>query len=40
VGSTDLLSIADAGLVAVPPDRATVIAAASAAGNLIVLVAP
>jgi len=40
VGSTDLLSIADAGLVAVPPDQATVIAAASAAGTLIVLVAP
>ncbi|GMQ85058.1 MAG: hypothetical protein BMS9Abin07_0623 [Acidimicrobiia bacterium] len=40
VGSTDLLSIADAGLVAVPPDRARLIATASAEGTLIVLVAP
>jgi hypothetical protein len=39
-GSTDLLSIWDAGLVAVPPEHATAIAAAAAAGTLIVLVEP
>ena len=40
VGSADLLSVAEAGLVAVPPDHATAMAAASVAGSLIVLVAP
>jgi Flp pilus assembly protein CpaB len=39
-GSSDLLSISDAALVAVPPERATAIATAAAAGTLIVLVAP
>jgi hypothetical protein len=39
-GSSDLLSISDAGLVAVPPERATAIATAAIAGTLIVLVEP
>jgi Flp pilus assembly protein CpaB len=39
-GSADLLSISDAGLVAVPPERATAIATAAAAGTLIVLIEP
>jgi len=39
-GSTDLLSISDAGLVAVPPENAATIATASVAGDLIVLVEP
>lgn len=39
-GSTDLLSTSDAALVAVPPERATAIATAAAAGTLIVLIAP
>lgn len=39
-GSTDLLSISDAGLVAVPPERATAIATAAVAGTLIVLIEP
>ena len=40
VGSSDLLSIAEAGLVAVPPEHAAAIATAAAEGTLIVLVAP
>ena len=39
-GSTDLLSISDAGLVAVPPEHATVIATAAVEGTMIVLVEP
>jgi SAF domain len=39
-GTSDLLSISDAGLVAVPPERATPIARAAADGTLLVLVAP
>lgn len=38
--STDLLSISDAGLVAVPPEHATAVAGAAVDGTLIVLVAP
>ena len=40
VGSSDLLSIAEAGLVAVPPEHAAAIATAAAEGTLIVLVTP
>lgn len=40
VGSSDLLSIAEAGLVAVPPDHAASVAMAAMDGTLIVLVAP
>lgn len=40
VGSTDLLSIADAGLVAVPAENAAIVATAAMDGTLIVLVAP
>ena len=39
-GSTDLLSISDAGLVAVPPENATAVATAAVDGTLIVLVEP
>jgi SAF domain len=40
VGSSDLLSFSDAGLVAVPPDHAATVAAAAIEGTLIVLIAP
>ena len=40
LGTSDLLSIAEAGLVAVPPEHAAAIATAAAEGTLIVLVAP
>ena len=39
-GSTDLLSMSDAGLVAVPPEHAASVAAAAVEGSLIVLVEP
>ena len=39
-GSTDLLSISGAGLVAVPPQHATAVATAAVDGSLIVLIAP
>ena len=40
VGNSDLLSFSDAGLVAVPPARATAVATAAMDGTLIVLLAP
>lgn len=40
VGSTELLSFSDVGLVAVPPERAAAVAAAAVEGTLIVLIAP
>jgi len=39
-GSSDLLSISDAGLVAVPPEHAAAVATAAVDGTLIVLIAP
>lgn len=40
VGSSELLSFSDAGLVAVPPEHAAAMAAAAIDGTLIVLIAP
>lgn len=40
VGSSELLSFSDAGLVAVPPERATAVATSAVDGTLIVLVQP
>jgi SAF domain len=40
VGSSDLLSLSEAGLVAVPPESASAMASAAIEGTLIVLIAP